>query len=433
MALSIATWQPLVIAHMLSVATIGSRGPPCVDSVRRRKEMPVEWKKPGTRRRLGGVVLAALLTLPLGTVPTNAATGTLSLETKDELLRVAQQYLTDRAERLVGGRIAGTELLSTAPMAAALAARLAADTTALNERRDLLRRVNGGHSRAVVTISDPVFDVAAGSVTVDLTERTDLYFARVLPDAPTHEKYKLDHRFVFEKVAGVWRMNDTIPALPVGGLAPDTHPGTSRIAQPVPPKGAGAGPFSATDRVVGDVSGTAPVKSDVGINAYNYTAMRNYATTYWSSYNSSYRTYDGVGGDCTNFISQIVYAGGWTHVGSYPADDRTLPSKWFYGSYTWSTSYSWPAAHNWYQFAMQQSGRTSYLDNVWKMVQTDILQIDWEANGSIDHSMFVTTRSGSGTYATELYMTYHSVDTLDKPLSSIIAANSSSSYYAHRT
>lgn len=44
--------------------------------------------------------------------------------------------------------------------------------------------------------------------------------------------------------------------------------------------------------------------------AYSYTDAVAYAKKYWSSYNSNYTNYNSLGGDCANFVSQCLYAGG---------------------------------------------------------------------------------------------------------------------------
>jgi hypothetical protein len=67
------------------------------------------------------------------------------------------------------------------------------------------------------------------------------------------------------------------------------------------------------------------------------------------------------------------------------------------------------------------------------MLTTDVLQVDFDRDDNISHSLFVTGRAGSGEYADELYMTYHSNNTHDRPLSSFIASAPDAWYYAHRT
>lgn len=52
------------------------------------------------------------------------------------------------------------------------------------------------------------------------------------------------------------------------------------------------------------------VMSASAAGTYNANAAVNYAYRYWSTYNSSYRNYNSVGGDCANFVSQCLKAGG---------------------------------------------------------------------------------------------------------------------------
>ena len=61
-------------------------------------------------------------------------------------------------------------------------------------------------------------------------------------------------------------------------------------------------------------------------NAYSYNASAavDYARQYWNNYNPAYTNYNSVGGDCANFVSQCLYAGGLEQ------DDR-----WYNGSAAW--------------------------------------------------------------------------------------------------
>ena len=43
--------------------------------------------------------------------------------------------------------------------------------------------------------------------------------------------------------------------------------------------------------------------------AYDRAAAATYADTYWQSYNPSWPSFARKGGDCTNFVSQALYAG----------------------------------------------------------------------------------------------------------------------------
>lgn len=69
--------------------------------------------------------------------------------------------------------------------------------------------------------------------------------------------------------------------------------------------------------------------------SYSYSSMATYLETYWQNYNPNYRDFSGSGGDCTNFVSQALRAGGWTDVsGLY-----TNSNYWWYNSL--NQTYSW--------------------------------------------------------------------------------------------
>ncbi|MGB7605667.1 MAG: amidase domain-containing protein [Lutisporaceae bacterium] len=71
-------------------------------------------------------------------------------------------------------------------------------------------------------------------------------------------------------------------------------------------------------------------------NNYNRVKAKQYIDTYWDNYNPAYPTFHGGGGDCANFVSQVVYAGGMKWV------DDGNPSH-----YTWFTNwYCKPGATN---------------------------------------------------------------------------------------
>ncbi|HEX2461980.1 MAG TPA: amidase domain-containing protein, partial [Vicinamibacterales bacterium] len=44
--------------------------------------------------------------------------------------------------------------------------------------------------------------------------------------------------------------------------------------------------------------------------AYDRATAATYADTYWQSYNPAWPSIAKKGGDCTNFVSQALYAGG---------------------------------------------------------------------------------------------------------------------------
>jgi hypothetical protein len=395
------------------------------------------------RFAVGAIAIGTTVSVLLMGSPAISAPEQFDTEARADLIRLAQRYLDDRGSRLTSDSANGTKLTAV-PVSGQLAAKLVGDRDAIDDRRRLLRKVNGGHARADIDILSPSFEVRTDAVDMRFTEHTKLHFARQRPDAPKYEEYGIRRTFTFTRSAGTWVLDNVAADLGDGILAPDTEPtlkpsmptemppSARPTSNPIRPVAAGA---AVPMKPLAAKSGSAVDSAGV---SYDYGAMLAYAHQYWgpeeSNYNSAYRVYTGLGGDCTNFISQIVGRGGWTTVGSWPANNRTWNEYWFYGLYTWSTSYSWAAAENWWWFAQYHSGRTTYLDNVWKMLVTDVMQIDFDRNNNLDHSMFVTGRAGyASEYADELYMTYHSSNTHDRPLSTIIATSADAWYYTHRT
>ncbi|EHI56426.1 hypothetical protein HMPREF9333_00409 [Johnsonella ignava ATCC 51276] len=60
-------------------------------------------------------------------------------------------------------------------------------------------------------------------------------------------------------------------------------------------------------------------------NSYNHEQAVNYANKWWNGHNPNYSNWDGHGGDCANFVSQCLHAGGKPMNGT----DRNSASSWF--------------------------------------------------------------------------------------------------------
>ena len=87
-------------------------------------------------------------------------------------------------------------------------------------------------------------------------------------------------------------------------------------------------------------------------NSYNRIAARDYAYKYWSSYNPAYTSYKGNGGDCANFVSQCLHAGGIPTDATWKADSvswiraSAVPSYMMNKGYATKTSYTNATAGN---------------------------------------------------------------------------------------
>ena len=58
--------------------------------------------------------------------------------------------------------------------------------------------------------------------------------------------------------------------------------------------------------------------------SYNPSAAISYARTYCYNYNRNYNNYKGQGGDCANFVSQCLKAGGFSFDGCAGKDSKGM-------------------------------------------------------------------------------------------------------------
>jgi len=126
-----------------------------------------------------------------------------------------------------------------------------------------------------------------------------------------------------------------------------------------------------------------------GTTYYQRSSAVNYARCYAYGYNPAYRNWISDDADCTNFVSQCVRAGGWPMTSGFY---WWLPCYWWYGTY--SRSNSWTVAHDFFVFTVGNGrGTTSTETN---LQPGDILSIDYEPDGRINHQMIVSGKNSSG-------------------------------------
>ncbi|WP_079190861.1 amidase domain-containing protein [Streptomyces acidiscabies] len=378
------------------------------------------------------------------------------------------------AEAVIERRTAA--LLDT-PAPAALTAKLATSTrgpvhlssatvaeeyAVVGELADLkkeLAEIPEAYTAAETATTVDSVKVDGTTATVVVTEDTALTYKQIHGDEPPTTEFQAEHRFVYSLGAdGTWALTASEP-VNTSGPAPINQVAVSPADLTVPepaeeanvedgtedpddgpalPPGTGdkpgdtaedpaplVGPLSSdTRRVSVKNLGEEPQKSADGVAlaaSYNYSAMAKYAEKYWKNYNSAYRKFDGKGGDCTNFISQSLRAGGWKNKSGWYRN----ANYWWYNSS--NQTYSWTGVDHWATFA-KKSGRTSILGNVYNMGIGDILQMDFNRAGGKDHSM-IATHLANG----QPYLTYHSNNTYRRSMASIVKAYPNATYYAHRT
>ncbi|MFJ3722795.1 amidase domain-containing protein [Streptomyces sp. NPDC090045] len=339
--------------------------------------------------------------------------------TSDAFARMADDVLSQRTQALVedqpGNRNSGQTSAKTR-MSAQLKKDEEAAISSLRSRRTRLADLGEAYTDADTRVSVDRAMVAGGKATVQVTEQTTLTYKKLRGDEPATTDFRTRYELILtSKRGGGWELTsitsqDSGPVAinePVatktkavkddGNQYPDGTPASTRYPAPAKPKAKTGG-------------------------AYDYAAMGKYAEKYWSNYNPAYRKFNGAGGDCTNFISQALKAGGWKPVPGSTSDYR----NWWYDKTRQSDS--WVGANEWAWFTLSNQ-RAANLANVYQTDVGDIVQVDFNKDGSKDHSMMVTYRSNAGMP----YLTYHSTNTYRKSLASIIASYPDAVYFAYRT
>lgn len=121
---------------------------------------------------------------------------------------------------------------------------------------------------------------------------------------------------------------------------------------------------------------------------YDRLAAVKYAERWWNDYNPAFRKFQV---DCTNYISQCLYAGG--------APMRGAPNRgkgWWYQNDNWS--YSWAVAHalRWYLSGSTQGLKGRELESADELIPGDVICYDFEGDGRFDHNTIVVAKDAYG-------------------------------------
>jgi hypothetical protein len=134
---------------------------------------------------------------------------------------------------------------------------------------------------------------------------------------------------------------------------------------------------------------------DAGGRKYHYDRMKavEYAEQWWDKSNPSYIEFEV---DCSNFISQSLFAGGapMNYTGK-------RASGWWYkgrfnGQEQWSFSWSVADALQRHLNSSQTGLRAEEVASANELELGDIISYDWDGNGRFQHSTIVTAKDGNG-------------------------------------
>ncbi|POX49861.1 hypothetical protein C3488_16440 [Streptomyces sp. Ru72] len=367
------------------------------------------------------VVAGAALLPNWGANAASVAEPTVDPGTRATFQRLADAVFTDRTDALVDkgdsgrGKPLASRFSGDVRLSSTLSQQEDSALSTLRGRKSRLAALGEKYSKADTTVSLDRTRVKGRHATVDVTETTTLTYEKATGNGPRTTGFQAHHQLTFRADRqGTWQLTgirDTDAGMAVNTLS----------------KPSVKAPATADDGGMPNAPRAATTRNPVAVpktgTAYNYKAMAAYAEKYWKVYNKDYPDYNGhgAGGDCTNFVSQSLKAGGWKHVPGYVYDY----TKWFGNADIQSDSFV--GVNEWSWFA-QNSKRTKPLANVYQLEVGDVLQMDFDRDGSKDHTMIVTYKSGGVPY-----VTYHSNNTLRRSVASLIASYPNAYYYAYRT
>lgn len=156
---------------------------------------------------------------------------------------------------------------------------------------------------------------------------------------------------------------------------------------------------------------TVMTNSNTAVNSgYNRSNAATYAETYGNSHNEAYELLCSSGGDCTNFVSQCIFAGGLPMLPNgaiWLVADKTNIQNWFYlaglpgyGDDWVSHSFTSATAFNqhWGQTNMRAYQTIEYASSVqaledieflvWYLKKGDVIQFK-NPDGTFSHSMII--------------------------------------------
>ena len=340
----------------------------------------------------------------------------------NELMGIAEKYLSTKNQLLVRGH---SNIDLTNCLASSLIKRSNLYCTEeILSRRKLLIDKGDNYSSFQTQLLVKEKTIYKSTAIILVSEHTALKLNKANKDplAPKTTEYVLEHRFIFVCYKNKnWKLfsdkliNEPAPTIP------NFEAETFEIEIE----------STLLDESYNSGVKTLVVPVDLQTSEYNSqttvatnwqwldkTAVVNYAYKYWENYNNSYRKFSK---DCTNFVSQAVYAGGWNHVSGFYRSS----SAWWYN---WGNqSWTWAGAHNWALFTYNRP-RGFIAQYFSQMNPGDILQVDFDKDGHIDHSMIVTKKDSSNT----IYLTYHTNNTKDRSISDLLSEYPNANYYGWR-
>lgn len=144
---------------------------------------------------------------------------------------------------------------------------------------------------------------------------------------------------------------------------------------------------------------------------YNRIAAVNYARIWAHSSNPVWGSRED-NNDCTNFVSQALYTGGWKMVQGSERNHRAWWAEQF-SSKGVGRSFTWSGAQPFHDF-LKFSGRANWVYTLSQLIIGDVVQLRdiGEGGGVVSHTMIIT-QAAPPFSGNDIRLTYHTRDWLD--------------------
>lgn len=141
---------------------------------------------------------------------------------------------------------------------------------------------------------------------------------------------------------------------------------------------------------------------------YNRNKVVKYAEKWAYDRNPNYYNYDKIGGDCTNFVSQCIFAG--SGIMNY-----TNTTGWYYNNAN-DKSPSWTGVEYLYNFLVNNKsiGPQGIQANQENVNIGDIIQLSFDEN-SFAHSLIIIGKEGND--LNKIYVAAHTFNSYNRKLS----------------
>ena len=351
----------------------------------------------------------------------------VSDELASRLLSLAEEAITVQYQILVSGELENSlrQKKSAHLFREAMMSRYKAQIA----RRNILKETKQDYKDFKTKLTIKTSSREGNRITLTITERTRLKLDVL--GGPEATEFIEDHLFdfVYEqqlwKIVGTRSLRPPIPPIQDSNqLLPD-GPRMTPLTDAPPGYRSSSASRKSNNRSSLTVSFLqASLIDPLPQSNFDRHAAVTYARQHALSSNPQYYRFRN---DCTNFVSQCMYAGGWQMIGFGLGLGRTNPDNWYYSCISSFgkaiASYSWGAAYNFNVFILR-ANRVQGIPYYQDLFPGDIIFADWDTtngphvpDGRVDHVMIVTGKDTHG----NIYVSYHTNDNLDRPMRDIIA------------